>query len=223
MSKLHLSKYFIFIFILIGAPSCQLNGFDKTGGPTPSALPVAVDAPAVSRSAQWSPKVAPAYATPTASSFGLEGYQLGNGDRIQVTVFGEQALSGQYLVDGTGQIAMPLISQVAVGGLTTAEAQQTIAQQLRNGYLRRPNVAVQVVNYRPFFILGEVRRSGQYPFVSGMNIQTAVAIAGGFSPRARKSKFKVSRPGHQGTEQLLLKPSARVMPGDTIIVSERFF
>ena len=223
MSRLHLSQFFTFILIIFGAPSCQLNGFNTTDSATSTIRPTAVNASSASGTAQPLHNVAPAYATPTGPSYGLEGYQLGNGDRIQVTVFGEQALSGQYLVDGTGNIAMPLISQVPVGGLTAAEAQQTIAQQLRNGYLRRPNVAVQVVNYRPFFILGEVRRSGQYPFVSGMNIQTAIAIAGGFTPRARTSKFKVSRPGLQGTQEMLLKPSARVMPGDTIVVSERFF
>lgn len=223
MSKLYLSQFFILIVIIFGAPACQLNGFHKTGSASSTVVPTTKSASSASRTAKHLQNVAPAYATPSGSSYGLEGYKLGNGDRVQVTVFGEQALSGQYLVDGTGNIAMPLISQVSVGGLTAAEAQQTIAQQLRNGYLRRPNVAVQVVNYRPFFILGEVRRSGQYPFVSGMNIQTAVAIAGGFTPRARASKFKVTRPGQQGTREMLLKPSARVMPGDTIIVSERFF
>lgn len=199
-----------------------MNGFNNTENVPAKALSsvTATSAPVATRARH---NVAPAFAMPSAPAVAKESYQLGNGDRIQVTVFGEKSLSGQYLVDGTGSIAMPLISQVAVGGLTTREAQKTIARQLSNGYLRRPSVAVQVVSYRPFYILGEIRKSGQYPFVSGMSIQTAVAIAGGFTPRARTSKFKVSRPVEYGTMELLLKPSARVMPGDTIIVSERFF
>ena len=150
-------------------------------------------------------------------------YRLGNGDRLRITVFGEAGLTGQYLVDGTGYISMPLISQVMVGGMTTSQAQSVITEKLRQGYLRNPDVAVQVITYRPFFILGEVQRSGQYPYVAGMTVETAVAIAGGFSPRARKSKFKVVRHRGSGTEKLLLKPSAKVMPGDTITVAERYF
>ncbi len=150
-------------------------------------------------------------------------YRLGNGDRLRITVFGEAGLTGQYLVDGSGYISMPLVSQVRIGGLTTAQAQSVITEKLRQGYLRSPDVAVQVVTYRPFFILGEVQRSGQYPYVAGMTVETAVAIAGGFSPRARKSKFKVLRQSADGPEKLLLKPTAKVMPGDTITVAERYF
>ncbi len=150
-------------------------------------------------------------------------YRLGNGDRLRITVFGEAGLTGQYLVDGTGYISMPLISQVRVGGMTTSQAQSVITDKLRQGYLRNPDVAVQVITYRPFFILGEVQRSGQYPYVAGMTVETAVAIAGGFSPRARKSKFKVVRNRGSETEKLLLKPTAKVMPGDTITVAERYF
>lgn len=118
---------------------------------------------------------------------------------------------------------MPLVSQVTVGGLTTGEAQELIAERLRDGYLRNPNVAVQVLNYRPFFILGEVRSAGQYPYVDGMTVQTAVAIAGGYTPRARKSRFKVTRLTPAGRNTFMLKPGSPVVPGDTIYVDERFF
>src|SRR5690606_13452293 len=116
----------------------------------------------------------PADISPATGSFaasgigGDDGYRVGSGDRLRVTVYGEESLTGEYLVDGSGSISMPLISQVTVGGLTTAEIQALVADRLRNGFLRNPNVAVQVIDYRPFFILGEVRTAGQYPYVDGM-------------------------------------------------------
>ncbi len=159
----------------------------------------------------------------TQVAYADTAYRLGSGDRLRITVFGETGLTGEYLVDGNGNISMPLISQVRLGGMTSAEAQALIAAKLRDGYLRNPDVAVQIIGYRPFFILGEVVKAGQYPYVVGMTIQTAVAIAGGYSPRARKSKVKVTRHTVQGPVRMKLKPTSTVMPGDTIVVEERFF
>lgn len=217
MIKYRVPKFarFALIAALAGAASaCTLHGNRA-------------DEPAAATDRSANPQgIVPANSTPAAYA-GISQdrhiYRMGNGDRVRVTVFGEAALTGEYLIDGSGNLSMPLISQVTVGGLTTRQAERRIAERLRAGYLRDPNVTVQILTYRPFFILGEVQRSGQYSFVNGMTIQTAAAIAGGFTARARKSRFKVIRPGPEGRRSVLLKPTARVRPGDTIVVAERFF
>ncbi len=151
-------------------------------------------------------------------------YTVGQGDRLQVRVFGEPTLTGLYAVDGAGAISMPLLRSVRVAGLTTKRVEQRIASRLRKKFLRNPNVSVEIRTYRPFYILGEVNRSGQYPYVDGMSVQTAVAIAGGFTPRARRSRVKVTRRfSKNNTRTLTLRSSATLQPGDTIVVEERFF
>ena len=160
----------------------------------------------------------------TTPSLQGAAYTVGQGDRIQVRVFGEPTLSGEYSVDGAGAISMPLLRSVQVAGLTTRRVEQRIAAKLRKKFLRNPNVSVEIRTYRPFYILGEVNRSGQYPYVDGMSVQTAVAIAGGFTPRARRSRVKVTRRYAKNTTRTLsLRSSARLYPGDTIVVEERFF
>ena len=151
-------------------------------------------------------------------------YTVGQGDRLQVGVFGEPTLTGEYAVDGTGTISMPLLRSVRVAGLTTRQVAQRITTRLRKRFLRNPNVSVSVTTFRPFYILGEVTNSGQYPYVDGMDVQTAVAIAGGFTPRARQSRFKVTRKdANNRTRTLTLRRTATLKPGDTIVVEERFF
>lgn len=160
----------------------------------------------------------------TVSPFQSNAYTVGQGDRLQVRVFGEPTLSGEYSVDGAGVISMPLVRSVKVAGLTTQRVEQRIAARLRKKFLRNPNVSVEIRTYRPFYILGEVNRSGQYPYVDGMSVQTAVAIAGGFTPRARQSRVKVTRKYAQNkTRTLSLRSSATLLPGDTVVVEERFF
>ncbi len=152
-----------------------------------------------------------------------EPYTLANGDRLRVIVFGQDSLSNSYGVDSAGQISMPLIGTVVAHGQTTRSLEAAIAGRLRNGYLREPKVSVEVEQYRPFFILGEVTQSGQYPFVSGMTVQTAVAIAGGFQPRADRYVADVARQinGEVVTGRVPLDTPVR--PGDTITIRERFF
>jgi polysaccharide export outer membrane protein len=175
------------------------------------------------RRALWktSTVVQPASAQYAAQS-ALAGYRVDSGDRLRIMVFGEASLTGEYAVSPAGMIAMPLISHVPVRGKTTAQVQIEIANRLRRGFLRKPSVAVEIVNYRPFFILGEVRRAGQFPYVSGMNVQSAIAIAGGFSERARQSYVVVTRRTAQGPVKLKLRRNDRIYPGDTIYVKERF-
>jgi len=150
-------------------------------------------------------------------------YTLAAGDKLRIIVFGQDNLSNVYPVDGSGHISMPLIGTVPATGLTTLQLQRQIAERLRNGFLREPQVTVDVDTYRPFFILGEVITSGQYAFVNGMTVQTAVAIAGGFSPRAYQYTAKVTRQFGGETYTATLPIVAPVRPGDTIVIGERFF
>lgn len=159
----------------------------------------------------------------TQLTTGTAGYRIGAGDRLRIRIFGEPALSGQYAVDGAGNISMPLISNISVDGQTTPEIQTAITRRLRRKYLKNPSVAVEVLTFRPFFILGEVRRAGQYPYVNGMTVHSAVAIAGGFSERAYERRVRVTRQTAQGPVRLKLKRNDSVLPGDTIYVTERFF
>lgn len=150
-------------------------------------------------------------------------YMLDSGDKLRVMVFGQEGLSNSYAVDAAGNITMPLIGAVAARGHTTAELSQSVAGRLRQGYVREPHVAVEIETYRPFFILGEVTAPGQYPYVANMTIETAVAIAGGFSPRAFKTSADVSRHVNGAVVRTNVPTSYPIRPGDTVIISERWF
>jgi polysaccharide biosynthesis/export protein len=150
-------------------------------------------------------------------------YRLASGDRLRIIVYGQEGLSNSYSVDSSGHIQMPLIGLVPAQGETTASLGEEIEGRLRDGFLRDPHVSVEVEAYRPFFILGEVTTPGQYPYVNGMTAETAVAIAGGFTPRADKDAVEVTRDvsGKELTGQAPIRYA--VQPGDTIVVRERFF
>ncbi len=150
-------------------------------------------------------------------------YTLDNGDRLRIEVFGQRNLSNTYAVDGDGAISMPLIGPVEVRGLTTAQTEILLERKLGTRYLRNPNVTVEIQRHRPFFVLGEVARSGQFAFVSGMTAQTAIAIAGGFTPRANKKLIRVSRKWNKKIVQFDAPLTYQVLPGDTILVTERYF
>lgn len=150
-------------------------------------------------------------------------YTLASGDRIRVIVFGQDAISNAFAVNGSGMISMPLIGDVSVVGMTTSQAERTIEARLRAGFLREPHVSIEVEAFRPFFVLGEVTTAGQYPFISGMTVQKAIAVAGGFSARADRGSADITRMinGVQVTARVPLAYPLR--PGDTITVEERFF
>lgn len=150
-------------------------------------------------------------------------YTLDSGDRLRVTVFGQANLSRSYTVDGSGFISMPLIGAVRARGATTFEFERRIATSLRRKYVKDPKVTVEVQTNRPFFILGEVRNAGQFPYVSGMTVQTAVAIAGGYTPRAKKSTVQLTRTINGRTMMQTIPSHWKVQPGDTITIQERFF
>jgi polysaccharide export outer membrane protein len=150
-------------------------------------------------------------------------YRLDSGDDLRVIVFGQTDLSNTYTVDKAGSISMPLIGFVAARGRTTSEIEQDIAAKLRAGFLRSPDVSVEVARYRPFFAMGEVNAAGQYSYVAGMTVQQAVAAAGGFTPRADRYSVKVTRSFNGQVETARLLMTDPVMPGDTIYVRERYF
>jgi polysaccharide biosynthesis/export protein len=150
-------------------------------------------------------------------------YTLDSGDRLRVVVFGQDGLSNSYAVDASGKITMPLIGAVPARGLTTVEVSHSVAAKLQQGYVREPHVAVEVEAYRPFFVLGEVLLPGQFPFVPNLTVESAVAIAGGFSPRALRGPVEVHRPGEGGMSVGTVPLNYPVRPGDTIIIAERWF
>jgi polysaccharide export outer membrane protein len=150
-------------------------------------------------------------------------YLLDSGDQIHVTVFGQADLTGDFTVDAAGLVSMPLIDPVPARGISTTDFAHRLETVLRQKLLRNPVVSVAVTQYRPFFILGEVNQPGKYPYVNGMTVKMAAAIAGGFTYRARQSDVLVSRQYGGQTVQGYADLDAPVMPGDTLQVRERYF
>lgn len=150
-------------------------------------------------------------------------YRLASGDRLRLIVFGQDNLSNIYAVDGTGRIAVPLIGTVSASGLTTQELEKSVETRLRSGFVREPKVSVEIETYRPFFILGEVTSSGQFPYVNGMSVQTAVAIAGGFTPRGDQGSAQLTRMIDGEAVTAMVPITYPVRPGDTIVIRERWF
>lgn len=153
----------------------------------------------------------------------ISEYRLGSGDRLRVIVFGENTLSGEYTVDGSGAVSLPLIGEVRAGGLTLREFQRSMEAALSEGYLNDPRVSAEVMNFRPFYILGEVGSPGEYPFTSGLTVVNAVATAGGFSYRANTRRVFIKRAGSDREVEYPLTVNTPVQPGDTIRIAERFF
>jgi polysaccharide export outer membrane protein len=150
-------------------------------------------------------------------------YRLGSGDKVRVTTFGEEALTGEFLVGGTGKVSMPLVGELDAAGLTAREFQSRVETALKEGYLREPRVSVEVLSYRPFYILGEVTKPGEYPYTNGLTVQNAVATANGFTYRANTKKVFVRHAGSTSEEEVPLTSTTQVAPGDTIRIAERFF
>ena len=179
-------------------------GSGRSGPPAPVPLPPAGDNAA-------------------AASIATSSYKLGSGDRIRLAVFRDETLSGEFTLDGAGNFAMPLLGEVQAGGLTARELEARIRDKLvAEDLLRDPQVSIEVLNYRPFYILGEVRAPGSYAYVNGMTVLNAVALAGGFSYRAKQDDFLLQRGGSnvQGAE---VTGDTPLLPGDIVTVQERFF
>lgn len=150
-------------------------------------------------------------------------YILGSGDKVRVITFGEEQLTGEFFVGGEGRVALPLIGEVKAGGLTVRQFQTNIEAALKDGYIKEPRVSVEVLNYRPFYILGEVKSPGTYPYTSGLTVLNAVATAEGFSYRADTKKVHIKRANETEERTYPLTQSTPVAPGDTIRIGERFF
>jgi polysaccharide biosynthesis/export protein len=160
---------------------------------------------------------------PRLSQTNLSSYRLDAGDRLRITVFGQMDLTGEFNVDSGGRVALPLIEPVEARGKTTEEFAHAVEDQLGHTLLRNPAVSVEITQYRPFFILGEVNRPGQYPYVNGLTVKTAAAIAGGFTYRASQNGVTIARKEGDGMLEGQAPIDAPVMPGDTITVAERIF
>lgn len=150
-------------------------------------------------------------------------YKLGAGDKLRIIVFGEDSLSGEFSVPGGGTIAFPLVGDVQASGLTVNQLQAEIEGKLRDGYLKEPHVSIEVLNYRPFYILGEVTKPGEYPYTNGLTVLNAVATANGFTYRADTRHVFIRRANDPVEHEYPLTSMTPVAPGDTIRIKERFF
>jgi protein involved in polysaccharide export with SLBB domain len=162
-------------------------------------------------------------ATAAPAGLALPAYRLGVADKIRVTVFGEDKLSGDFQVGANGSVALPLIGETQAQGLTTSDLQAGITKALSGGYLNDPKVSVEVLNYRPFYILGEVKKPGEYPYTNSLTVLNAVATAEGFTYRADTRRVYIKRANSAAEETMPLNSATMVAPGDTIRVGERYF
>jgi polysaccharide biosynthesis/export protein len=151
------------------------------------------------------------------------GYRVGSGDKLSIRVAGEADLTGEFPVDASGAISMPYVQSATVAGLSTPQIEKLIASRLRQGYLKDPQVSVQVTTLRPFYIMGEVTTAGSFAYQPGITVQNAIAIAGGFSARADKRKVLLTRRDSSGTHTSRVPITTQIYPGDIINIQERWF
>lgn len=162
-------------------------------------------------------------ATATATAEPIADYKLGVADKVRVIVFNEETLSGEFTVSDSGTLSLPLIGDVKATGRTPREVIRDIEAKLADGYLREPRVSMDVLTYRPFYIMGEVTKPGEYPYSNGLTALNAVARAEGFTYRANKRKVFIKRFGETTEHQYKMDPSVVVYPGDTVRIGERYF
>jgi protein involved in polysaccharide export with SLBB domain len=164
---------------------------------------------------------ASAQTPPPATS--AESYILGPNDRIRLKVYGESDITGEYEINNSGQVSIPLAGHIKAAGATTRQLEKAIASALAKGIVRDPRVNVEIAQYRPYYILGEVKKSGEYPYRHGLTVMDAVATAGGFTYRANENKVLLRRSGAGVEETLPLDAPVPVFPGDNIRIPERYF
>jgi polysaccharide export outer membrane protein len=153
----------------------------------------------------------------------LDDYRLGPSDKVRLIVYGEPDLSGEFSINARGQISLPLLGEVDAAGMTIEEMRKKVSAGLSAGYVKDARVAAEVVEYRPYYILGEVGAPGEYPYSSGITVFKAVAAAKGFSYRANKGSVFIKRANSDEEVKYKLTQSLLVFPGDVVRVSERFF
>ena len=159
----------------------------------------------------------------TLSAAATAAPKLQPGDKIRVTVYGEDKLSGDYQIDQSGQISLPLAGTVEAVGLTQSQLEQALAKKFRSEYLRNPKVTVTIATLQPFYLMGEVEKPGEYSYRSGLNVLTALAIAGGPTYRASKNTVQIQRRGETSMREYPISTSVPILPGDVIRVPERYF
>lgn len=167
------------------------------------------------------PAVVPATATATPGA-GYE-YRLGSGDKIRLIIFGEPDLSGEFTISGDGMVSLPLIKEVRAAGQTATQLQVNVENAFKEGYLKDPRVSIEVLSFRPFYILGEVNKPGEYPYSNGITVVNAVALASGYTYRANQKKVLIRHAGATAEEEVPLTTTTMVAPGDTIRIAERYF
>lgn len=190
-----------------------------------AALPAAEprpEAPLPKRKEKRSHKVAQASNTLSGVTGSRVAYRLGTGDKLKVTIYNNEKLSGDYPVGGDGKIGLPMLGRIAVGGMTLDEVTETLTRRLADGYFVSPQVTVDMAAYRPVYILGEVQKPGEYAYAENMTVYRLVAQAGGYTYRANKKKMRVRHDNSPSSEDTVAE-DATLLPGDTIIVSERYF
>lgn len=151
------------------------------------------------------------------------GYSLGPNDRVRVKVYGEQDITGEYEIDTNGYVSIPLAGRIRAAGRTPRQLERAISTELARGIIRDPRVNVEVAAYRPFYILGEVKKAGEYPYKNGLTVLDAVASAGGFTYRANENRVYLRRAGSTVEEVYALDAPVPVRPGDNIRIPERYF
>jgi polysaccharide biosynthesis/export protein len=152
-----------------------------------------------------------------------DNYVLGPNDRVRLKVYGEPDIAGEYEIDSSGQVSIPLAGHIRASGLTTRELERSISSALSKGIVRDPRVNVEVALYRPYYILGEVKKGGEYPYRLGLTVMDAIASAGGFTYRANENKVYLRRAGSAAEEVYALDAPVQVFPGDNIRIAERYF
>ena len=210
--------------ILCLLAALALSGCASRSGPVAAMQPRSdLDSLAYGQPYGSGPRVPVVYAAAPMPATYDAAYRLDAGDKLRVVVYGQEGLTNTYAIDAGGAITMPLIGSVPARGRTPAELASAITARLRSGYIRDPSVAVEIESYRPFFILGEVAAPGQYPYVPNMSVESAVAIAGGFSPRARRDCVTLTHTDASGSYRYVVPLGTPLSPGDTVFVGERWF
>jgi protein involved in polysaccharide export with SLBB domain len=222
MAKGNIQAFVIAVFFaVVGVCTLGAPADAQTASLPGPSIPVTTAPAPTSDVPQAAPMTMP---TPTAGA-GItdEHYHLGPGDKLRVTVFGEDDLSGEYSVDGSGQVQLPLVGQVKAAGLTIHEFVAEADAAFENGYLKDPKISVEVENYRPFYIMGEVNKPGEYPYENGLTVLGAIALAGGYTYRADDSDVYIRRAGSTKEVVLPVDSTTKIAPGDIVRIAERIF
>jgi protein involved in polysaccharide export with SLBB domain len=205
--------------VLFAAPLASAYAQDGLPGPTPHVQMPGQGTVGVAPGTNV-PSVMPASVTAIVAD---DNYRLGAGDKMKITVYDEPDLTGEFLVDGAGEVQFPLIGQIQAVGLTVHQFVGALTATLAAKYLRDPKVSIEIENYRPFYIIGEVNKPGEYPFESGLNVLDAVALAGGYSYRADHSDVYIRRYGSSEEKEEGFAADTKIYPGDVVRIPERIF